>query len=84
MDRDHYHVVIGAMILLATHLMKRPPVVAFAAAFLAGVAMEVLDARDDVYGLGVWRWRESVSDILLTIAAPLLVLAVTWMRRQRL
>ncbi|MEL6510650.1 MAG: hypothetical protein AAFQ32_12700 [Pseudomonadota bacterium] len=77
LDRDAFHVVIGAAILLATLLRKRPLSLALAGALLAGITMEALDARDDLRSFGFWRWRECMADILLTIAAPLLVFAFT-------
>ncbi len=68
---------IGAAILLATLIGKRSLSLALAGALLAGVTMEVLDARDDLRSFGLWRWRESLADIQLTIAAPLLAYAFT-------
>jgi hypothetical protein len=78
-DRDFLHFVIGAVLVLGavviTHNSKRtkPFFWAFLAACALGVAMEVLDMRDDVRTLGIWRWGASLLDIARTISVPLLV-----------
>jgi len=82
LDRDQFHLLIGAVILLAVWLWKRPVLAAFGIALLAGVAMEVLDARDDLRSFGYWRWFESLTDIFLTIAVPLLANVLIWGRRR--
>jgi len=81
LNRDHFHPLIGALILLVAWLWKRPVRAALGFALLAGIGMEAQDARDDLRSFGFWRWRESLSDILLTSAAPALAAAVIWVRR---
>lgn len=81
LDRDTIHVLIGAIILAACLLLKRGPlrraaVTALIFAFALGVAMEVLDARDDMAKFGDWRVKASLLDLLRTISIPLLGLVL--------
>ena len=92
MERDILHFLMGltvtivAVALARGSLRVRPFWVALLVACTLGIAMEVLDMRDDLNSLDVWRWQESTLDFLRTIAAPLaalLLVLVIKRKRQR-
>ena len=70
LERDVLHLVFGALIVGAALLARRfgglhhPMRWALWISFVAGIAMEVLDRRDDIAWLGYWRWGESLSELL--------------------
>ena len=78
--------VIIAIALARGSLWIRPLWLVLLVACALGVAMEVLDMRDDLNSLDAWRWQESTLDFLRTIAVPLaallLVFAIKRKRRQ--
>ena len=88
-DRDILHVVIGLVLTaIAVSIARRsmrlwPFLVAFAIACFLGVAMEVLDIRDDIQSLGAWRWRASALDFIRTIFVPAVGLIIAWFIRRK-
>jgi hypothetical protein len=56
-------------------LLRRPlsSFVPLVAAFLAALAGEALDLRDDVRSLGYWRWQASLGDVLNTTFWPFVI-----------
>ena len=77
LDRNTLHYLVGvgllaiAILCVRNQPRTRPLVLAFAVAFVLGVAMELADMRDDLATLGYWRWRASLLDLGRTIAFPL-------------
>ena len=88
-DRDILQVVIGlaltlvAIAITGRSLRLRPFVGAFVVACLLGSAMEVLDMRDDMNSLGLWRWQASILDFLRTVFVPIIGLSVVWLLRRK-
>lgn len=84
-DRDILHVVIGlaltlvAIAMTGRSLRLRPFVGAFVVACILGAAMEILDMRDDIKSLGLWRWQASTLDFLRTIFVPAVGLLIVWL-----
>jgi hypothetical protein len=80
LSRDALHIYVGlavlivAAIVLRKHLSSAVPWVIVLAVATLG---ELLDMRDDIAGIGYWRWAESLHDVLNTMAWPtvLMVLA---------
>lgn len=89
-ERDILHVLIGLTVTIIAiavargSLRFRPLWLALLVACTLGIAMEVLDMRDDLNSLDAWQWRESTLDLLRTIAVPLaaLLLALVIKRKR--
>lgn len=73
-DALHIHVGLGVFFVAAL-LFRRPlsSVLPLALVFLAALAGEALDMRDDIGSFGYWRWRASLGDIVNTVFWPLVV-----------
>lgn len=88
-DRDILHVVIGfaltlvAIAITGRSMRLRPFVGAFVIACILGATMEILDMRDDIRMLGLWRWQASTLDFLRTVFVPAIGLSVVWLLRKR-
>ncbi len=89
-DRDILHVVIGLVLKSVAVLMTRkslrwaPFAGALLIACLLGAGMELLDRRDDLQTLNVWRWRASLADFLRTTSIPFVgLLIAVYLRRTR-
>lgn len=79
LSKDALHIYVGlAVFLVAVYLLRRrsPTVVPLLFVFAVAVAGEILDARDDLRGLGHWRWRASLHDIVNTMFWPLVLWSV--------
>lgn len=80
-DRDILHVVIGALILLATIAVIRDRSAAIKtglyASLVAALAMEALDVRDTLVGGGVIPWRNAFFDVVRTIFVPTAAVILT-------
>ncbi len=82
LDRDAVHVLIGlTLVLIAIFISRKsmrvgPFVWALAVACVLGIGMELMDMKDDIQTLGVWRWHASVLDVIRTISVPLLAFFV--------
>ncbi|MEL7488008.1 MAG: hypothetical protein AAGJ87_12425 [Pseudomonadota bacterium] len=89
LDLDALHVVIGgALVLLALVAWRRDRrralTVAFWAAAVAAVIMEIADRNRDLDLIGRWRWDLSLADVARTIIIPAMALAAEkiWRRRR--
>ena len=88
-DRDILHVVIGFLLtVLAVAIARKsmrlmPFLITLAIACFLGIAMEVLDMRDDIQSLGAWRWRASALDFIRTIVVPVVGLSVVLLIRRK-
>jgi hypothetical protein len=76
LDRDHWHILIGAIIVIVYLLVPRwrnshrGTMLMLAVALILGVLMELIDLLDDYRSLGYARWFESAGDLFLTISLP--------------
>ena len=88
-ERDILHVLIGLTVTIIAiavargSLRFRPLWLALLVACTLGIAMEVLDMRDDLNSLDAWRWRESTLDFLRTIAVPLAALLLVFVIKRK-
>jgi hypothetical protein len=76
LSRDALHVHVGLGIFMVAALLLRKPLsstLPLALVFLAALAGEALDLRDDLRTLGYWRWRASLGDIVNTVFWPFVV-----------
>lgn len=83
--KDAVHVYIGFGGYAATVLLFRLPLGAGRAlipGFLASLAMEFFDLRDDWRTAGHLRWAASLKDIVNTNLIPVVVVLVARMRRR--
>ena len=77
-ENDLFHVVLGAMVLIVCLLLRSRArlrmsyLLPLGLAAIAGVAIEIMDLRDDLSTLGYLRWSESAKDVFLTTSVPLL------------
>lgn len=91
LERDTLHILLGLVLASGATLRCRrrfrirPFAIAFAAALLAGSAMELADRSDDIAAFGHWRVGASLADLGRTILFPALgLIAVAAIRlRQR-
>jgi hypothetical protein len=84
--KDAVHVYIGFGCYAATVLLFRLPLAsgrALIPGFLASLAMELFDLRDDWRAAGYLRWDASVKDIVNTNLIPLAVVVVARLRAGR-
>lgn len=77
LEKDALHIYVGLGVFLGfAALFKKP--LRCAAPWLAvlffAVCGELLDMRDDLASLGVWRWRASLHDVLNTLFWPTVLL----------
>lgn len=76
LERNTLHILFGlalasvATVFCRRGLRLRPFAIAFAAALLAGTAMELADRRDDIAAFGHWRLGTSLLDLGRTILFP--------------
>jgi hypothetical protein len=76
LSRDALHVHVGLGIFMIAALLLRRPLsspLPLALVFVAAVAGEGLDLRDDLGTLGYWRWQASLGDIVNTVFWPFVV-----------
>jgi hypothetical protein len=76
LSKDALHVHTGLAVFLLAALVFRKPLgspLPLALVFLAALAGEALDLRDDVTSLGYWRWRSSLGDIANTVFWPVVL-----------
>lgn len=75
--KDALHVHVGLAVFFAAALLLRRPLsspLPWFAAFGAALLGELLDMRDDLAGIGTWRWHASVHDLLNTLFWPTIIL----------
>lgn len=75
-SKDALHVYVGLAVYLGASVVFRKPLnslLPLALVFLAAVAGEALDMRDDIASLGYWRWQASLGDIANTVLGPMLI-----------
>ena len=76
LSKDALHIYVGLIVFFVVAIAVRRrqpsylPLIAVVAAALLG---ELVDLRDDLYGLGVWRWRASLHDIVNTVFWPFVI-----------
>lgn len=81
LSKDALHVHVGmAMFLIVCALQRRWPasLLPATAVLVAALAGEALDLRDDLQGLGYWRWDASLHDVFNTTFWPVML---TWLSR---
>jgi uncharacterized membrane protein YqgA involved in biofilm formation len=77
LSKDALHIYVGLSVFVIVWLvMRRRPNSLFPLAAVLAIAIlgEIVDMRDDIVGLGHWRWRASLHDVLNTCFWP----AVLW------
>jgi hypothetical protein len=79
LSKDALHIYVGlAVFLIVAQLSKRG--LASWRPWLAVLVMagcgELLDMRDDFIGLGFWRWRASLHDVINTCFWPTILLTL--------
>jgi hypothetical protein len=73
LSKDALHISVGlGVFLFVVILLRRPmhspwPILAVVMVAAAG---ETLDAVDDVYSFGYWRWAASLHDLVVTAFWP--------------
>jgi hypothetical protein len=78
-SKDAAHVYVGMGCLLLALLVLRLPLRSYRAllpGLLAALAMEVFDLRDDLAGVGHFRWGASLKDVVNTNLLPLVLVTV--------
>lgn len=80
LSKDAAHLHIGLLVFVAALLIlrgRRSPWLAWAAAAVVAIGLEVLDLRDDWSSLGRMRWGASLHDIANTLLWPTILAALS-------
>lgn len=84
-SKDAAHMHVGLLVFVGVVVIlrgRRSPWIAWSAAAIAAILLEVLDLRDDRASLGHFRWGASLHDIVNTLVWPT-VLSVLPLTRGR-
>lgn len=76
LSKDALHIHVGLLVFMTVSYLVRKryrAALPLLAVLVVACLGEILDARDDVATLGVWRWRSSLHDVSNTMFWPIVL-----------
>ncbi len=76
LSKDALHVYVGLIVFFVVVIALRKRSASpwpLTAVMMVAIVGELVDMRDDISSLGVWRWRASIHDVLNTAFWPFVI-----------
>lgn len=84
LSKDAVHLHLGLLVFVTVLLLirgRRSPWLAWLAAFIVALMLELLDLRDDRRSIGAFRWTASLHDIVNTLVWPTVLALLIHLKR---
>jgi cell shape-determining protein MreD len=78
LSKDALHIYVGLIVFFVVAIViavriERTSYLLLMAVIAVAILGELVDMRDDINSLGVWRWRASVHDVANTVFWPFVI-----------